>query len=234
MPGTDLSEACVLLAGATGGIGSALARELVQRGGATLALLARHAEKLEALDLPGLRLPTDIQDPRACERAVERVLDEHGAIHGLINAAGVVAFGPLTRTDDDVLDTMFATNAIGPLRLIRAALPHMREGFIANITAIVVEQPMPGLVAYCAAKGALATATAALRLEVGLRGRDIDVIDARPPHTETGLAERPIAGRAPKLPKGLQPRHVARRIIEAIEAGETEIPSRAFLAGKRE
>jgi NAD(P)-dependent dehydrogenase (short-subunit alcohol dehydrogenase family) len=41
-----------------------------------------------------------------------------------------VAFGPLTGTSDEVLETMFATNVLGPLHLVRAALPHMKSGFV--------------------------------------------------------------------------------------------------------
>ena len=52
--------------------------------------------------------------------------------------------------------------------------------------------------------------------------------DARPPHTETGLADRPIAGTAPRLRPGLDPDAVARRIIAGIAAGEREIPADAF------
>jgi cyclic-di-GMP-binding biofilm dispersal mediator protein len=55
------------------------------------------------------------------------------------------------------------------------------------------------------------------------------VIDVRPPHTETGLAGRPLHGTAPRLPEGLDPAAVARRIVEAIEAAEREVPSAAFV-----
>jgi len=152
----------------------------------------------------------------------------------VINAAGVVAFGPLADTDDDVLETLFATDVVGPLRLLRAALPHMDQGFIVNITAVVVEQPLPNMVAYCAAKDALATATAALRRELRKQRKGVLIIDARPPHTEMGLALRPITGHAPKLPKGSDPRRVAERILIAVENGETEIPSETFLKWSRD
>jgi hypothetical protein len=56
----------------------------------------------------------------------------------------------------------------------------------------------------------------------------VSVIDARPPHTETGLADRPLAGTAPRLPRGLEPADVARRIVAAIEAGESEVGSAQF------
>ena len=54
------------------------------------------------------------------------------------------------------------------------------------------------------------------------------VLDVRPPHTETGLATRPIAGTAPRLPAGLAPAVVAERIVTAIEADEAELGSTAF------
>jgi len=61
-----------------------------------------------------------------------------------------------------------------------------------------------------------------------LRRRQIDLIDARPPHTETGLASRAIAGVAPKMPVGLTPDAVAARIVAAIVSGERDLPVEAF------
>ena len=63
-----------------------------------------------------------------------------------------------------------------------------------------------------------------------LRRRQIDVIDARPPHTETGLAMRPIAGIAKAMPRGLDPDLVAARIVRALIAGERDLPTDAFVA----
>ena len=54
------------------------------------------------------------------------------------------------------------------------------------------------------------------------------VIDARPPHTETGLADRAIEGQAPRMPEGLPPETVAKVIAEAIDGDVTDLPSRAF------
>ena len=56
----------------------------------------------------------------------------------------------------------------------------------------------------------------------------VTVIDVRPPPTETGLADRPLAGTAPRLPRGLEPAAVARRIVQAIEDGESDVGSAAF------
>ena len=54
------------------------------------------------------------------------------------------------------------------------------------------------------------------------------VIDARPPHTETGLAGRAIEGQAPRMPEGLSPETVAKVIAEAIDGDVADLPSRAF------
>jgi cyclic-di-GMP-binding biofilm dispersal mediator protein len=56
----------------------------------------------------------------------------------------------------------------------------------------------------------------------------VHVLDARPPHTETGLATRPLAGSAPRLPPGLDPADVAARIVDAIEADEPEVAAAGF------
>ena len=61
-----------------------------------------------------------------------------------------------------------------------------------------------------------------------LRRSRVRLVDVRPPHTETGLAARSIAGRARALPPGLEPDAVADRILAAIEAGERDVPAAAF------
>jgi cyclic-di-GMP-binding biofilm dispersal mediator protein len=63
-----------------------------------------------------------------------------------------------------------------------------------------------------------------------LRRAGIRLVDARPPHTETGLASRAIAGMAPTMPQGLSPEAVAGRIVGAIVADEKDVPADAFEA----
>ena len=62
------------------------------------------------------------------------------------------------------------------------------------------------------------------------RRRKIRVIDARPPHTETGLDRRPIEGQAPKMAVGLDPATVAATICDAIAGDVVDLPSTAFVA----
>ena len=61
-----------------------------------------------------------------------------------------------------------------------------------------------------------------------VRPRGVSVIDARPPHTETGLAGRPLHGEPPKMRKGLDPAVVAERLVLAIEQDERDVPASAF------
>ena len=170
----------------------------------------------------------DLRDPAAGDALVESVTDRHGRLDGLVGAAGVVAFGALVDTDDVVLEELVLTNLLGPLWLLKRTEPLLAasKGFVLHLSALVAEQPLAGMAAYSASKAALTAAGTALHRE--LRRSGVQVIDARPPHTETGLATRPLAGAAPALPTGLDPEVVAVRLVAAIEGGESSVPSEAF------
>jgi cyclic-di-GMP-binding biofilm dispersal mediator protein len=99
-------------------------------------------------------------------------------------------------------------------------------GVILGISAVVAEKPQPNMATYSAAKAATAALFSAVRTEA--RRRKVRVVDVRPPHTETGLATRAIAGDPPKLPTGLDPDAVATRIVEALLSDETELGSFDF------
>jgi cyclic-di-GMP-binding biofilm dispersal mediator protein len=141
----------------------------------------------------------------------------------------------LSDLTDEVLADLFAINTIAPIRIVRAALPHLEASgkagnnpFVVNLSAVVAEQPTAGMAAYSASKAALTAFDTAAGRE--LRRSGIRLIDARPPHTETGLADRPLAGAAPRLPQGLEPAAVTARIVEAIKQDERDLPSTAFTA----
>nr|MDP9166840.1 SDR family oxidoreductase [Actinomycetota bacterium] len=165
--------------------------------------------------------------PDAPRSVVAAAADRHGRLDGLVIAAGVVAFGPVTDVDDDTVDDLVLVDFLAPLRLVRAALPVLEAGgVILGISAVVAEKPMANMAAYSAVKAATAALFTAVRTEA--RRRKIRVVDVRPPHTETGLAGRAIAGDPPKLPTGLDPDAVAARIVEALVGAETDVPSTAF------
>ena len=229
---TSLQGASILVAGATGGLGAPLSRQLAAAG-AQATLVGRDQGRLAALDLAAATAAVDLRKPAAAQAAVDAAINAHGRLDGIVFAAGVVAFGPATETPDQVLVDLFTLNTLAPIRLLRAALSHLEESataghapFVAHISAIVAEAPMPGMAAYSASKAALAAFDKAAARE--LRRRGIRLIDARPPHTETGLADRPIHGTAPRLPTGLAPEAVAARIVAAIAGDESDLPSESF------
>ena len=129
----------------------------------------------------------------------------------------------------DTMEELFLTNTFVPIMLAKAALPAMNEnGVIVNISGVIAEQNLPGMAAYGASKAAVRSFDVALAREA--RRKKIRVIDARPPHAETGMADRPIAGSAPKMPTGLAPAAVAQTICAAIDRGITDLPATAFEA----
>ena len=219
----ELQGASILIAGA-GGLGSLLTDQLTDRG-ANVTVVSRSVGKVDA---PGIAVVhADLRLPSECERAVDVALEAHGRLDGVIHAAGVVAFGNLDETSVDTIEDLFMTNTFLPIFLTQAALGHIGEGgMIMTISGVVAEQPMAGMAAYSASKAALAAFSTAIRRE--LRRRKITVIDARPGHTETGLAGHPIAGTAPAFKPGHDPKAVVARLIEAIEADETDLPASAF------
>ena len=221
--GRDLSGNVIAVVGATGGLGAPICD----------ALRARGATVVTANRSGGADVTLDLRDSRAGDGLVAHVTSNLHRLDGVIVAAGIVAFGETTDTDDVVVEELFLTNSMGPLWLAKRVEPLLAEsnGFFVNVSGVVAETPMPGMVAYSASKAAVAAGLAALAKE--WRRRKISVLDVRPPHTETGLATRPLAGTAPDFPEGLAPADVAERIVAAVEAGERELSGVDFGNGER-
>ena len=219
-----------MVVGSTGVLGSNLALQLGSLG-AKLTLTGRNASKLA--ELSGLisgsaAIRADVRDSATAEKLIDGATSHAGRLDGVIIASGVVAFGELAVVDPVTIEELFLTNAIAPLWVIQRALEPLTEtsGFIAAISGVVAERALPNMAAYCGSKAALTSSLTAVAIEA--KRRKVSVIDVRPPHTETGLATRPLGGTAPRMPVGLDPAVVARRIIEGIANGETELPSTAF------
>lgn len=220
------------MTGASGGLGSAVSRLLADEG-ALLTLVGRDLARLDALGLDAVTMASDLRKPASAGQVVGRAVLEHGGLDGVVVASGVVAFGSALDTPDEVLVDVFTINTLAPIRLLRAAGEYLtasagadNDPFFATISAVVAEQPMAGMAGYSASKAALSAYDAAAARE--LRRARVRVLDIRPPHTETGLAQRPVHGEPPRLPTGLVPDAVAARIVAAIKDGERDLPSTAF------
>jgi cyclic-di-GMP-binding biofilm dispersal mediator protein len=217
----DLTGKHIVVVGASGVLGSEISR-LLNSAGAVVSAVVRDDSRLDASVIKGHAI-ADLSN----SGSIALALTQLAPFDGLVNAAGVVAFGELKELDDEVLTKLFAVNAIAPIVMLRESAKYLSEGgFFLNISAVVAQSPMAGMAAYSASKAAAWGAMIAATRE--LRRQQIDVIDARPPHTETGLATRPIAGSAPRLPEGLTPAFVAAKIVAGIQEGVRDLPVEAF------
>ncbi len=220
----ELKNARVLVVGATGVLGTAIATRLAE-GGARLALTGRDEDAVARLSRrSGAEHHTalDLVDVEACSGAVREAAQRLGGLDGVVVAAGVAAFGPARETDDEVTERLFAVNTLGPIAVVRAALPHLRPGgSVAVITAVLADLPTAGMAAYSASKAAMAAYLTALRREV--RMDEISVLDARPPHMDTGLAQRALAGDAPRMPRGHDVDEVVGLVVQGMVEGRKEL-----------
>ena len=216
----ELSGAIVAVVGATGGLGTEISAVLEARG-ATVVRASRSGGA-------SVDVAIDLRDAESGADLVAAAVEAHGRLDVVINAAGIVAFGNLVDTDDVVIEELFLTNAMGPMWLAKRVAPALMEtkGAFVNISGVVADAPMPGMAAYSASKAAAAAAMESIRRE--FRRSKVHVCDVRPPHTETGLATRPLGGVAPKMPEGLSPRAVAERIVAALEANEAVVTADQF------
>lgn len=224
----DLKDSSVIVLGGSGSIGSRIASLMAKRG-AHITLAARDERRLNATasTIPGsVVAPFDLRVPEEASVPIDVAVEAFGSLSGIVNAAGVVAFGPLADADDSVIDDVIDIDLVGPLRVFRRAIPRMDQGFILNLTGVVASVPTAGMATYSAAKAGLSAASVALAREVRREG--ITVIDAQPPHTETGLVDRAISGTAPRLPQGLNVDAVAERLVVGVENGERAMPADAF------
>jgi len=111
----------VLVAGASGGLGTALAVELARRG-ATLTLAARDNDRLAAVPVDAQRVTLDLRLPEACADAVEFAIAHAGRLDVVINAVGVVAFGNVADLSIDAMEELFLTNTFVPIMLASASI----------------------------------------------------------------------------------------------------------------
>ena len=215
----------ILVVGANGAFGAEFCNQLMARGASVLGT-ARSAESSVRLraDLEQ-RLLLDLTSSASIQQLAGYL--EH--LDGIVFASGLVAFGSLETTPVSVVEALMKVNALGPIELVSALTPKLKTGnepFVVTISGVISEQPMAGLSAYSASKTALAGFVSAAAKE--LRKDGMLVLDARPGHTESGLASRAIFGTAPNFGVGKAVPEVVGRILDGLAAGEKDLPSSAF------
>ncbi len=229
----ELAAKRVLVVGSSGSLGGQLTRQLIASG-ATVFATASSVESAERIPLGvSLRLVLDLANPASIQGVADHLLSIDTPLDGVVLAAGLVGFGSAFDTSPTSAATLMQVNYLGQAELISRLLPMLTaraaetgEGFIAGISGLVAEKAFLGMSAYSASKSAFSSYLAGLGME--LRRYKITVLDARPGHTETGLAGRAIFGTAPAFPAGMTAAHVASVIVAGIIDGKRELASTDF------
>jgi NAD(P)-dependent dehydrogenase (short-subunit alcohol dehydrogenase family) len=256
--------ATILITGASAGIGRATTVQLAGRGHSVIAT-GRNATALEQIKRTAKgkvdTLVLDVTSQTSVDAAAREVaaLTGPAGLDVLINNAGYALAGPLETTSDADLKAQFETNVFGPMRMIRAFLPAMRErrrGRIINISSVVGRLALPFFGPYNATKHAIEAFSDALRNELRPHGVDVVLIEPGAINTGFGELERrslevhaatgaPYAEQIKKVmafqkelhPNAAKPDVAAKAIVRAAEAKRPRaryvvpfLPNRAFIA----
>jgi NADP-dependent 3-hydroxy acid dehydrogenase YdfG len=202
----SLSGTVALVTGASSGIGEATAVALAERG-ATVALVARRRDKLEALAEriggggKALVIEADVSDQAQAQAAVETAVGELGRLDTLVNNAGVMLLGPIVGAPLEEWQRMVNLNVLGLLYCTHAALPHMlaaAEGDPRSVADVVNVSSTAGRVArlnsgvYNATKFGVVAFSESLRQEVTARHVRVSIIEPGATATELASHNRPV------------------------------------------
>jgi NADP-dependent 3-hydroxy acid dehydrogenase YdfG len=202
----DLDQTVALVTGASSGIGQAAAKALAERG-ATVALVARRADRLEQLggeiaDAGGTALPieADVSDREQATKAVEQAVSELGRLDVLVNNAGVMLLGPVVDAPVEEWEQMVQVNLLGLLYTAHAALPHLlkaaegdprRVADLVNISSVAGRQARKGSGVYNATKHGVGAFSESLRQEVTGRHLRVSLVEPGAVATELQSHNRP-------------------------------------------
>ena len=222
----DLTGAVVVVTGAAGGLGLAVARRFAQSG-AKLALLDIDEDRLApaAAPIPGaLAVTCDLTDPARCEEAIAVVVERFGGVDVLVNNAGMTHRSAFVDTDPAVIRKVMEVNYLGSVNITKAALPSLidRRGAIAVITSVAGFAPVLGRTGYAGSKHALHGLFDTLRAELRTKGVDVTIIS--PTFVDTNMQDRAVGGDGDvtshpqsRVGKQVTPDDVADRIYRGIE-----------------
>ena len=188
----QLKDKVVMVVGATGGIGAAVAEAFAAEG-ASLALVGRDdarlaslAEALKTYDVASAAFTCDLIDPARPAAVVHEAESRFGRIDVLVNCAGNAKRGALDDVRDADFESTFQVKLLGPVRLVRAALPGMRErgfGRIVMVGGLNGRNPTGGSVVGGAVNAGAANVARQLAKANAAHGITVNVVD--PHHTRT-------------------------------------------------
>jgi NADP-dependent 3-hydroxy acid dehydrogenase YdfG len=218
----------IFITGASSGIGSAVASQLVKKGW-KVGAFARNTSLLNELaqSLTGsagelLPITGDVTDPRSVASAVDQIVDGWGGLDAVIPNAGLGYFDPLPLGKLDEWHEMIDVNIKGVLNTLHAALPVLAKhrGHVINIGSLAARQVFPNSGVYCATKHAVLALSDSIRLEYR---NDIAVTTINPGAVNTPFIDRTTnealrADYRPQFDEGMSADFVADAIVAALEA----------------
>lgn len=192
---TSLEGRTIAITGAGSGIGRALAVNLAGRG-AKLALADRDADGLAETsrmlgNYPHSTRAFDVTEPNVLEDWIAEAAREFGALHGIINNAGLSVVAPFEHTPADDFDRVMDVNFNAVVRGCRAALPLVKredEGWIVNISSVFGMMGYPTQSAYNASKYAVRGLSEAMHLELSDTAPHVHVVRVHPGGIKTRVA----------------------------------------------
>ncbi len=181
-----MSNRTVVITGCSSGIGRAAAYAFLDEEWQVYAT-ARNPADIQTLGDAGCDIGTiDVRNTEDVSRVIDRIIEEEGRLDAVVNNAGYGQHGPLEDLGDELFEKQFDVNVFGPHRLVREALPHMRErekGTIINVSSLAGRIAPPGMGAYSASKHAIEGYSDALRRELDPFGIDVSVVQPGPVQT---------------------------------------------------
>ncbi|MGD1917057.1 MAG: SDR family NAD(P)-dependent oxidoreductase [Phycisphaerales bacterium] len=217
LPTSDNTRPAAIVTGGTAGIGLAAARLFVDQGWRVLIVGRDQGRLNEALDqLGGLAqgCRADVGTTDGPSTIVAACLKAFGRVDALVNNAGVAPLVPLAHHTASLIEQCFATNAIGPAKLIIAAWPHLSvtRGRVVNVSSMATRDPYPGFFGYAASKAGVELMVRSIAKEGVSAG--IKAFAVAPGATETAMF-RALFDES-TVPRGdvLDPTEVARLIVD--------------------
>jgi len=195
-----LSGKTILVTGAGGGIGAEICVEVVRQGADLVMTDIADSTATLANELGARYLGLDVTRAEDWARVASWIEEEHGALHGLVNNAGLILMKPLLDTTLEDYRRIDAVNNEGTFLGIRSLAPLLaktaRDALhgtsIVNFSSIYGLGGQPFFAAYCAAKGAIRLLTKAAALEFAQLGLRIRVNSVHPGPIDTPLAREPL------------------------------------------
>ncbi|MEK7438914.1 MAG: SDR family oxidoreductase [Pseudomonadota bacterium] len=229
----DFTGTVVVITGAAGGLGRALAFAFAAAG-ARIAALDRDAAGAEALaaelrsrDRQALAIDCDVTDPAACERALAAVITSFGRVDVLVNNAGISHRSAWRRTEPAVTRRVMEVNFFGAVNSTRAALDALlaSRGLIIIISSVAGFAPLIARTGYAASKHALHGFFESLRSELADDG--VDVLMVCPSFIATGIDRNALGGDGAAVRHAQQivgerarPEDIALQVLRAAQRGK--------------